>query len=121
MPIPSPNSNQSQEEFMGVCMTFLDKEKSKYPEHKQRVAICLERYRQKNESDPPFKMKSFREILEGKLTLDQAKKKAKEWSMSDENNIGQGVVTKIGGNFIVSSDSTAKILAKFIDGKEVPI
>jgi hypothetical protein len=54
MPIPNPKSGQSQEDYMGVCMTFMDNEKSKYPEHKQRVAICLETYR-RNESDDLLK------------------------------------------------------------------
>jgi len=66
-----------------------------------------------------MKLKQFLESKQ--LTLSQAKKKAKEWSMDDDNNIGQAVVSKIGNNILVSSDSTGKILAKFIDGKEVSI
>jgi hypothetical protein len=51
MPIPQPKSGQKESDYMSVCMTFLDGEKSKYPEHKQRVAICLSTYKRANESD----------------------------------------------------------------------
>ena len=51
MPIPTPKSGQSQDDYMSVCMSFLKKEGSKYPEQKQKVAICLSTYRKKNESD----------------------------------------------------------------------
>jgi len=51
MPIPMPTSGQSQDDYMSVCMSFLKKEKSKFPEQSQRVAICLSNYRKKNESE----------------------------------------------------------------------
>ena len=51
MPIPKPTAGQKESDYMSVCMNFLDKEKSKYPEHKQRVAICLSTYRRANESN----------------------------------------------------------------------
>jgi len=73
MPIPKPSSGQSESDFMSVCMTFLDKEKSKYPEHKQRVAICLETYRRKNESDDDLIKRLEMMINDTTVTGDVAK------------------------------------------------
>jgi hypothetical protein len=68
-------------------------------------------------------MKTYRELLkEGKdRDLEKAKKKAAKWSLDDENNIGQAVITNLGGKYSISSDVSAgvEIFAKFIDGKEV--
>jgi len=53
--------------------------------------------------------------------FEKAKRSAKLWSMDEENNIGEAVVTKMGDKYIVSADTSkeADILVKFVDGVEV--
>ena len=48
MPIPKPKPTEDEQDYMGRCMSFL-KDEGKYPDNKQRVAICLSTFRRKNE------------------------------------------------------------------------
>lgn len=52
MPIPQPKGNEELQEFMGRCLHELKHEKGgkRWPDHKQRVAICLSTYTRANES-----------------------------------------------------------------------
>ena len=47
MPIPKPNSGESEDAFMGRCMDS-DTMQAEYPESDQRVAICLSSFRDGN-------------------------------------------------------------------------
>lgn len=44
MPIPTPNSGESQNDFMGRCMSAMKKE---FPDQKQRTAVCFSKWRKK--------------------------------------------------------------------------
>jgi len=51
MPIPNPKKNEKQNDYMGRCMDFLSKEDRTKRPQKQKVAICLNTYRNpKNKS-----------------------------------------------------------------------
>lgn len=43
-PIPSPKSDESQDEFISRCMSELNDE---YPDDSQRAAICYNKWREK--------------------------------------------------------------------------
>ncbi len=43
MPLPKPNSGETEEDFMGRCMGD-DKVVSEYPSRTQRAAVCLSSY-----------------------------------------------------------------------------
>ena len=45
MPIPKPNSGESEGEFMGRCMDS-DTMQAEYPRRNQRVAVCLSSFRE---------------------------------------------------------------------------
>ena len=47
MPIPKPNSGESEDAFMGRCMDS-DTMQAEYPESDQRVAVCLSSFRDGN-------------------------------------------------------------------------
>ncbi len=72
-------------------------------------------------------MKTFKDLLEAKKPsakdLKKAKAQAKAWSLDDDNNYGEAVVTFFGGHLRVAADASPgmKIVAKFIDGKEVSV
>ena len=51
MPIPKPKAGEEKEDFMERCMSFLKKEKDKFPTHEQRVAIALSQWMKANESE----------------------------------------------------------------------
>jgi len=73
-------------------------------------------------------MKNYRQILEASARrkdkeLEKARKSAERWSLDDKNNIGQAIVTFLGGKYVVSADASdgVEVFAKFVDGKEVSI
>lgn len=45
MPIPSKKDNEKQADYMGRCMSFLNKEGEPERPQDQKVAICLNTYR----------------------------------------------------------------------------
>lgn len=51
MPVPSPNSGEEQNPFMGRCLHELKHEKggTRWPDHDQRIAVCMTSWRKKNE------------------------------------------------------------------------
>lgn len=55
--------------------------------------------------------------------LEKARKQAARWSLDPENNIGQALITYLGGKMTISSDASpgVEVLAKYVDGKEVPV
>lgn len=55
MPIPKPNENESQDDFIGRCMSAM---KDEYPDQKQRTAICFDAWKKKK-SDPSSFVKSL--------------------------------------------------------------
>lgn len=52
MPLPTPREGQSQDEFIGSCMSSKVMKKE-FPESKQRVAICYSQFRKKREGSKP--------------------------------------------------------------------
>lgn len=46
MPLPRPRDGESQDEFMGRCMSN-KMMKSEFPKNKQRVAVCMQSFRDK--------------------------------------------------------------------------
>lgn len=49
MPMPQPKKNEKQNDYMGRCMDFLSKEERTNRPQKQKVAICLNTYRNPKE------------------------------------------------------------------------
>ncbi len=52
MPVPTPRKGETQDKFMGRCMTFLHNEnmEAKRPQ-KQMAAICLSQWREKSKAE----------------------------------------------------------------------
>lgn len=48
MPIPKPYKNQSQKSFISQCMSNKIM-KREFPKQKQRLAVCFDAFREKNE------------------------------------------------------------------------
>lgn len=53
MPMPTPNKDESQNDFMGRCMRFMTEENNKKPdnqkrEQKQMVAMCFSQFGRKD-------------------------------------------------------------------------
>lgn len=51
MPLPRPKSNEKEGEFMGRCLHELKHEKggSRWPDHPQRIAVCMRSWGKKDE------------------------------------------------------------------------
>jgi hypothetical protein len=47
MPLPSPRQGQTQDEFMQTCMSN-ENMKKEFPQNKQRVAVCMQKWRDKS-------------------------------------------------------------------------
>lgn len=47
MPIPSPSKKETREKFVARCMSS-DVMKKEFPENKQRLAVCFNRWKTKN-------------------------------------------------------------------------
>ncbi len=48
MPIPIPNKDEKQDDFIARCMSILNKE---YPDNKQRYAICIRQWQKKGSNE----------------------------------------------------------------------
>ena len=48
MPLPKPNSGESESDFMSRCVSD-DKVRAEFPNQDQRVAVCLGSFRSKKE------------------------------------------------------------------------
>jgi hypothetical protein len=46
MPLPTPNSDESKNEFIARCISDA-KTQSEYPDAQQRIAVCIVQYEQK--------------------------------------------------------------------------
>lgn len=46
MPLPKPNINESQQDFVSRCMSN-NTMKSEYPDQDQRLAVCYTQWREK--------------------------------------------------------------------------
>jgi hypothetical protein len=55
--------------------------------------------------------------------LEKARKQAARWSLDPKNNYGTALITYLGGKMTISSDASPgiEVLAKYVDGKEVPV
>lgn len=63
----------------------------------------------------------FKDYLNEKYTLAQAKKSAKQLSLDPDNDYETGIVSKMGNNYIVSADSSNDkfVVVKYKKGKEI--
>lgn len=64
MPLPTPKSNEKQDDFVGRCISLISKEKDekgnlRWPDNDQRVAVCFSQWRNKNESMVVTKINNF--------------------------------------------------------------
>lgn len=50
MPIPTPHKGEKQDDFMHRCMSN-EVMKKEFPENKQRVAVCMSKWRKKSEKE----------------------------------------------------------------------
>lgn len=50
MPLPTPNSNESEDNFMSRCMAN-DTVQSEYPSNTQRYAVCVTQWNKKEKQD----------------------------------------------------------------------
>jgi len=48
MPIPKPNTDEKEDDFMGRCMSDSTM-MSEFPDRKQRAAVCLSKHKKMNE------------------------------------------------------------------------
>lgn len=62
MPIPTPNSGESKDDFISRCMSneTMKKEYSADPDNNQRYAICISKWEEKSEAQ----MYDFRSLIE---------------------------------------------------------
>lgn len=51
MPIPKPNANESQDDFIGRCMSAM---KDEFPDQKQRTAVCFDAWKKKKSDESAF-------------------------------------------------------------------
>ena len=54
MPLPSPRKGQSEDEFIGSCMSN-EIMKKEFSDHKKRVAVCYSRWRKFRGGSKPAK------------------------------------------------------------------
>lgn len=50
MPLPKPNKDEKEKDFISRCMSN-ETMKKEYPDGKQRVAVCYSQFKSKAESD----------------------------------------------------------------------
>ena len=56
MPIPKPGENETQEKFMSRCMS--DRVMmTEFPKHDQRLAVCLQSWKDKGKKDSKSEQK----------------------------------------------------------------
>lgn len=49
MPLPKPNKNEKEQEFVSRCMSSETMNKE-FPEQKQRAAVCYSQYKKRKQS-----------------------------------------------------------------------
>lgn len=64
MPLPTPNSNEKEDTFIGRCISEISKEKDskgnkRWPNQEQRIAVCYSQWEKKNESIVINKIDAF--------------------------------------------------------------
>ena len=112
MPLPKPNSGESEDAFMERCMSD-DKMGAEYPDKDQRVAVCMTSFRGAKEQDMSDHNEEAIEYEEGKFDL-QAEIKA----VADENEEGgfEGYASVFGnadlGNDVVVEGAFSKSIAR---------
>ncbi len=62
MPLPVPNSGESQDEFISRCMSN-ESMKEEFPDSKQRYAVC------QSQHEKGFKKKSLSEVLKSAFAI----------------------------------------------------
>ena len=92
MPIPTPNNNESEEDFIGRCMVDLTMKKE-YDDD-QRLAICQSQFENKNNSNMKIEKKHIKEIVEDDdNTITVVFEKDEEWEgikLTDSDTPGEG-------------------------------
>jgi len=56
MPVPKPHKGESQDDFMGRCMSALADSDPDRPQE-QRLAMCFSAWREEHGGEPPKKSK----------------------------------------------------------------
>jgi hypothetical protein len=54
MPLPSPKKNETRDDFVSRCMSDPTC-KGDFPDNKQRVAVCMNLFEDKQKQKPPKK------------------------------------------------------------------
>jgi hypothetical protein len=50
MPLPKPNPDEQEKEFVSRCMSN-ETMKKEYPDQKQRVAVCFSQYKRRKQAN----------------------------------------------------------------------
>ena len=66
MPIPSPRKGETQDGFMTRCMGD-EVMKKEFTNNKQRVAVCSQKWRDKNKKDSSEAASNVEELIEAFL------------------------------------------------------
>ena len=110
MPLPKPNSGETEEDFMGRCMGD-DKVVSEYPSRTQRAAVCLSSY---GKSEP--KENEMSDDIEFKDETLDVKFDIKAMDDSDDKGEFSGYGSIFGnkdlGNDVVVEGAFAKSIAR---------
>lgn len=86
MPMPKPRKNETQDDFMGRCMGD-EGMKNEFPEQDQRVAVCMNLWRDRNKEENEPEVKS------GPVPLRRAYSVIEVKSFDDEQRIIEGIAT----------------------------
>lgn len=112
MPLPKPNSGETEDAFMERCMGD-DKMGAEYPDKDQRVAVCMTSFRDAKEQDMSDQNEEVIEYEEGKFDIEAEIK-----AVQDENEDGgfEGYASVFGnadlGNDVVVEGAFAKSIAR---------
>lgn len=112
MPIPKPNSGETETAFMERCMGD-DKMGAEYPDKDQRVAVCMTSFRDGKEQDMSDQHEEAIEYEEGKFDIEADIKAIKD---EDEEGGFEGYASVFGnadlGNDVVVEGAFSKSIAR---------
>lgn len=100
MPIPKPSASETQNDYVGRCMSEISGE---YPQD-QAVAICISTYQRGEMSKQKFSDPQKR--VQSKLNFDR------KWEGINLTNLGE--------NSSACWDNYIQVGTKIVDGREVP-
>lgn len=67
MPLPTPETGESEDDFLGRCMSSDDMQ-AEFPEQDQRAAVCFRQFRGKEAGDQAnYDPKEMRSVVMGAL------------------------------------------------------